>query len=159
MTDWQFRQRFEAAALRTNNPVPLLLEQLRRGGFFFSNQETVYTVLSELYSNALEHGVLELDSTVKNTAEGFEKYYQQREQRLKNLNQGFVSFSFHHHSGQPQSWLDITIENSGQGFDYQAFNRSKQPAFSGRGLSLIESLCDKVEYSNGGCRAQVRVLT
>jgi hypothetical protein len=52
----------------------------------------LYTVLAELYSNALEHGLMGLDSRLKCDAEGFARYYAERRERLQNLSHGFVRF-------------------------------------------------------------------
>jgi hypothetical protein len=52
--------------------------------------------LAELYSNALEHGLLHLDSVLKNSAQGFAKYYALRHERLNALEEGYIRFDIKH---------------------------------------------------------------
>ena len=42
------------------------------------HKDKLFMIASELYNNALEHGILKLPSELKNTVGGFEAYYQQR---------------------------------------------------------------------------------
>ncbi|MFD1691395.1 hypothetical protein ACFSHR_07155 [Azotobacter chroococcum] len=62
------------------------MQELRAQG------SVLYTVLAELYSNALEHGVMGLDSSLKRDAQGFAEYYRERRTRLANLYEGYVRF-------------------------------------------------------------------
>ncbi len=50
----------------------------------------MYTVLSELFNNALEHGILHLDSKLKSEADGFQLYYENRETSLQALKAGHI---------------------------------------------------------------------
>ena len=49
---------------------------------FGSYRGQIHTVLAELYSNALEHGLLRMNSDLKSDADGFEEYYRCRAERL-----------------------------------------------------------------------------
>ena len=51
----------------------------------------LYTILAELYSNALEHGVLGLSSRLKSSSDGFGEYYAQRS--LKLMEFGTVGYT------------------------------------------------------------------
>ena len=57
-------------------------------------REPLFTVLAELFNNALDHGILELDSGLKRDVEGFSEYYKQRIERLEKLENGQVAFHF-----------------------------------------------------------------
>jgi len=115
------------------------------------HQDKIFTIVSELYSNSLEHGVLGLDSALKETADGFEEYYQQRQLGLESLGGHFIDIHFRYIKGDPNS-IELRVEDSGNGFDVKAVNdKSRQEDDAhGRGLSLLYRLCSDLEYSKGG---------
>ncbi len=45
------------------------------------------SVLSELFANAIEHGLLKLDSSLKDDPDGFLTFYQQREECMEELDE------------------------------------------------------------------------
>ena len=118
----------------------------------------LYTILSEIYSNALEHGILELDSTLKTDPEGFATYYEERNKKLATLKHGKITFHIDHipiseHKGK----LIITVTDSGDGFDYRtSFEPSN--SYSGRGHKLLSDLCENVEYNGNGNIIQVEFV-
>jgi anti-sigma regulatory factor (Ser/Thr protein kinase) len=119
---------------------------------------TLYTVLAELYSNALEHGVLRLDSSLKTSAEGFSQYYKLREQRLSELDSGFIRIHLVHRRTAEGGTLRVRVEDSGPGFDAggQADTlQEKNGNYYGRGLALLEKLCDSVNYLGHGNEVEV----
>ncbi|MDU7558849.1 MAG: fused response regulator/phosphatase, partial [Pseudomonas sp.] len=88
--DWSARFEFRASTLQRFNPLPYLLHMLMEVHGLRAQGAQIHAVLSELYSNALEHGVLGLDSRLKRDAKGFARYYELRNQRLIALKSGFV---------------------------------------------------------------------
>jgi anti-sigma regulatory factor (Ser/Thr protein kinase) len=115
------------------------------------HQDKIFTIVSELYSNSLEHGVLGLSSDLKETADGFEEYYKQRESRLAELEGQFINIKFQYLKGDPNS-IELTIEDSGEGFDIEKVKKggTQDEHAHGRGLNLLLSLCSELEYQKGG---------
>ncbi|WP_119394994.1 ATP-binding SpoIIE family protein phosphatase [Salinibius halmophilus] len=150
--NWQQSTTFDAKSLRHYNPLPLMLHNLSEIPWVRQASGELYTMLAELYSNALEHGVLELDSQLKASTEGFATYYAEREQRLKDLKSGFVRISFAHQFENDTFQLVIEVEDSGNGFDWQSTlnNSLENKKYSGRGVPLISAIADKVEYQGNG---------
>ncbi|MEP4892014.1 MAG: SpoIIE family protein phosphatase [Aliiglaciecola sp.] len=106
------------------------------------------TVISELFMNSLDHGILKLNSDIKKSTEGFFEYFKIRNQRLKELKQGEIKISINY---QPKdSLLSITLTDSGDGFDYQSLQSQQESDTYGRGISLIKTLCQSVQYFNHG---------
>jgi len=65
--------------------------------------DLICSVLSELLANAIDHGLLELDSKLKEDADGFFVYYQAREEKLEQLSQdAYLSIQFDY---QPERTL------------------------------------------------------
>jgi len=158
MRDWHFSLELHSQTLRHFDPLPLLLHILMESPELQAHKGVLYTILAELYSNALDHGVLKLDSALKRDTAGFTGYYQQREKLLENLEEGFVRFNIKHTSTKTGGELLIEVVDSGNGFDYSHLLQTDRPnqTYAGRGITLIRNLCKKFEYLAHG--NHVRVL-
>jgi hypothetical protein len=116
----------------------------------------LYTILSELYSNALEHGILKLDSSLKHSITGMAHYYAEREKRLKALTEGFIAFKVTPQVTDKGLGLLFQMTDSGEGFDHAIqVALSKKPEgpdtrLSGRGMTLVAFLCEWVRYLGNG---------
>ncbi|NUU35752.1 SpoIIE family protein phosphatase [Pseudomonas sp. C2B4] len=155
--DWSLSFEFRAATLKRFNPLPYLLQLLLEVHGLRAQSGALYSVLAELYSNALEHGVLGLDSSLKRDVAGFARYYQQRNTRLAELQEGYVRV---HLQVTPQGEggrLVIRVEDSGKGFDVErVMERPMDPVrLSGRGVSLIRQLGRNANWSDDGRSARV----
>ncbi|NOY63344.1 MAG: fused response regulator/phosphatase [Gammaproteobacteria bacterium] len=140
--------------LKKMDPVPLLINQLQEIESKIDTQE-VFTILSELYVNAFDHGVLKLDSALKEEENGFERYFTERDRRIAELNGGRVAITIdvnlaHQHSGR----MVIKVEDSGQGFAYASADTSMdgRAGLSGRGIPLLDELCESLCYEGSGNR-------
>ena len=155
--DWSVSFEFRGATLQRFNPLPYLLQLLLEVHGLRAQSGALYSVLAELYSNALEHGVLGLDSSLKRDAEGFARYYQQRNARLEALQEGFVRVHLqvlpHGEGGR----LIIRVEDSGKGFDVARIMERPLDGvrLSGRGVSLVRQLGHNASWSDEGRSARV----
>ena len=103
--------------------------------------QIVFLIVSEMVSNAIDHGILRLDSAVKEQADGFEFYFQERERRLKLLTeQDVISLSLEWLPQPGNPALAITVRDSGVGYDPSVLRAHNDDQLSGRGLHLIRSL-------------------
>jgi anti-sigma regulatory factor (Ser/Thr protein kinase) len=155
--DWSASFEYRAVTLKRFNPLPYLLQLLQEVHGLRSQSGELYIVLSELYSNALEHGVLGLDSALKRDAEGFGLYYQQRGERLDTLEDGFIRIDFNIVPAGDGGRLTVRVQDSGAGFDSDRV-LAMPPAtnqLSGRGLSLVRQLSDRCQWSDDGRTASV----
>ncbi|SFM30997.1 Histidine kinase-like ATPase domain-containing protein [Ectothiorhodospira mobilis] len=115
------------------------------------------TIVNELYSNALEHGILKLHSPMKAHPEGFASYYQRRAERLEAGPRGRVEIRIAYEPGEEEAGaVRIRISDTGEGFDAEAWQPVAQdPARPwGRGIALVRSLCESVEFDAGGSRVE-----
>jgi len=157
-TDWSVSFEFRSETLKHYNPLPFLLQLLQEVQGLRGQSGALYTVLTELYSNALEHGVLGLDSSLKRNGEGFARYYQMREERLRELQGGYVKVGL---AVEPQTEeggrLVITIEDSGAGFDVPATLKrvGEGDGYSGRGVKLVRALSHSARWADDGRSARV----
>lgn len=148
---WRIAIDLHADALRVSDPVPMLVSQLQQIPGLEKHRSALYTVFSELYSNALEHGVLRLSSKLKALPDGFEHYVEARERQLASLSAGWVSMSAVCAQWRGGGELVIRVEDSGEGFDWRALPRKPPHAGAhGRGLNLVRGLCRTLEFENDG---------
>lgn len=154
--DWYLDYRLNPLSLRYFNPLPFVLQLITEVPGLRRCSGQVYTILAELFSNALEHGVLQLDSGLKKNPQGFSEYYEKRTKRLENLSEGYVNFELNHIPTDTGGQLTVRIKDSGQGFDYQSKMACEEKQYCGRGIPLISSLCRSVEYR--GCGNEVEVI-
>ncbi|MDN4503691.1 SpoIIE family protein phosphatase [Alteromonadaceae bacterium BrNp21-10] len=152
---WKISTVVEANDIRQTNPVILLVEALSTQPALHRHGGYIFTILSELYSNSLEHGLLGLDSSIKSTDEGFLQYYELRKQRLNELIQGQIELEVEFIA--QQGLLNIAITDSGSGYDYNKAGEGKGNVSDsyGRGLELLQRLSTQIEYFAGGRRVKV----
>ncbi|WP_223487758.1 fused response regulator/phosphatase [Pseudomonas sp. A-RE-19] len=155
--DWSVSFEFRAATLKRFNPLPYLLQLLLEVHGLRAQSGALYSVLAELYSNALEHGVLGLDSGLKRDASGFARYYQQRNARLDELQDGYVRVHLQVMPKGEGGCLTIRVEDSGKGFDVARLMERPVDGvrLSGRGVSLIRQLSHHARWTDNGRSAHV----
>jgi serine phosphatase RsbU (regulator of sigma subunit)/anti-sigma regulatory factor (Ser/Thr protein kinase) len=155
---WRQRIDLDAESMRSINPVPVivhLLQELNGSQTEIGNFELV---LGELYKNALDHGVLALESNLKHSSDGFEQYYLQRAERLQSLSDGRITLELVNEPGGLDGCIELIVTDSGNGFDYQSLisDLDQNTELHGRGLALARSLCESVQYEGKGNRVHAR---
>lgn len=152
---WQFTLTLTAHELQTAEPVSAIVQVLDAAQGLGPYRTPLYMILTELFSNALEHGLLGLDSALKASASGFADYYALRQTRLRALADGTICITCQHAPAGAGGRLTISVAHDGIGFDPAALpvaldgNRGYQ----GRGIRLVESLCESLAYADLGRRA------
>ena len=159
-THWQAQVVFHADALRTVNVVAVVANLITEVQSPPGHRERIFTVLTELLTNALDHGLLGLDSQLKSSPEGFAGYYQRRSQALAELREGWVRVTLQHVPDDGAGVLKIRIDDSGPGFDFARHNdTASTPAYTtlyrGRGIPLVRTLCSSVVFGGNGNRVEV----
>ena len=151
-TTWAFSIELGADLMRHFDPLPLLIQAVSEIQGFRGQQQGLFMVLSELFSNALDHGILKLDSGLKLSADGFAKYYKKRADLLSTLEEGTIKIKFAHKPRETGGELTIRIEDSGSGFDYtKGFTSlAENEGYSGRGVQLIRTRCEDLRFEGAG---------
>lgn len=161
--EWCCTYEIRGPTLSRFNPLPLLLHICREVPGLRACSGEVFVLLSELYSNALEHGVLQLPSEWKHSRDGFAYYYGERQKRLAATDNHCIRFCLSH---RPQPWggsLRVICEDTGPGFDHAAYVRALDsagtggngPRYAGRGLRLLQRLARKVTFHGKGNRVEI----
>jgi len=149
---WSLSMELGAGLMSSFDPLPLLIKSVCDMQGLRGQRQQLYTVFSELFSNALDHGILGLDSKLKQTADGFAKYYMDRAEKLAALSEGSISINVSHEPDEDGGVLTIRFEDSGKGFDYKQRTVSLESNFghSGRGIQLLYSICENITYEKSG---------
>ncbi|GAB4353598.1 MAG: fused response regulator/phosphatase [Gammaproteobacteria bacterium] len=148
----EFSMTLGGERLRRVNPVPLIINNLQTFTDLGPHRQVIYTLLTELYVNALDYGLLRMDSGLKRDPAGFSTYFREREQRLAKLNDGFIRFSVRYATNSEGGCIRLVVEDSGPGFDFASFvgTETGERRLHGRGIRLLEELCLRVTYHEPG---------
>ena len=157
LMEWTLELEVKPSTFKIFDPLPLLLNVLVEVPGLRRHSGSLYTILAELYSNSLEHGLLNLDSEWKKSANGFTRYYDERRKRLAALSEGFIRFHLEHVTQDDGGSLIIRVKDSGCGFAFQPCMDAdyETAGYSGRGLPLIQTLCQSLRYLGNGNEVEV----
>ena len=153
---WKWQLLLSGSRLGTVNPIPIAMSQIQAIEGSGEHWHSLYTILTELFVNALDHGVLELSSALKNSPEGFVQYFNEREKRLEKLTSGYINIKLSYHLLASGGRMLIKIKDSGKGFAVlekfknNSLNFTQNNELSGRGLELVNQLTETLEYQYNG---------
>ena len=153
-SDYRLSMRLGPQSLKKFDPLFLVEDVIKGVGVLGRFRSELYTIVAELYANALEHGILGMDSTLKETPEGFAEYYAERERLLSELDVGWMEVNIEYIGDSSAGELILQMEDSGKGFDF--FSDGKQACeeniarANGRGLELVRSLCEDLSHDPQG---------
>lgn len=153
-SEWSMQFGLDIESIRKFDVLPYIIQGINGLHSIPNGHSTVFTILTEIFTNALDHGVLGLDSSIKNNAGGYMEYYQIKTDRLAHQKTGQIQISLSHElRAQGGGRLTIHVIDSGEGFDYKKFDFSQVEGNSnlfGRGLCLINNLCESVKFMGKG---------
>ncbi|MBF7728555.1 ATP-binding SpoIIE family protein phosphatase [Pseudomonas sp. N040] len=151
---WGLQLLLTAAQLKRLDLEPLISDFCQQLGLDNVRQGLFRLILRELLGNALDHGILGLESSIKHDLDGFERYLHQRQERLAALEAGEIRLQINQISGPDSSLVSITVSDSGPGFDHAALAfelpQSDLQLYHGRGLQLLKGLCSRLEFMPPG---------
>lgn len=151
--DWQLDAHLSAEQLKAVDLVPMVVEWAHKMGLSRDRGGSFFTVVTELYINALDHGVLELPSELKQGLDGFERYFELRQSRLQNLVDGEIHLLIQQSQRDGEEVISIRLRDSGGGFPHRSYasNQLSDNAIrSGRGITLVRKLCRNLVYNTQG---------
>jgi CheY-like chemotaxis protein len=152
---WKSSMEFDVKTLQYISPVPVMLNSIMEIQGLLKYSESIYMIISELFNNCVDHGLLGLDSKLRDSAEGFGQYYELRGKRLSER-EGFVKVIFSHQPFNNGGRLTIRMSDSGDGFDYhkRVTELSGNQSYHNRGIPLVNSLCESLEYFGNGSQVK-----
>lgn len=151
--NWRFNLRLGAVEVRKVDVVPLLLGLASQFDGARDRSGELFVILSELYNNSLDHGLLRLDSRQKLQPGGMECFLAERQVRLTALEQGEIELEIELFELDGGNWLRIVCRDSGPGFDHAAVLEGTSLAGElpfGRGLALVRAMSASFEFNEAG---------
>lgn len=146
--------RFEGAELQNTQLIETLANSIQQQ-FHVSKKRfnDLELVLTEVITNSIDHGILELNSTLKKDPKGFEQFFVARAAKLAQLSDGYVEVGI---DQLEAGVIRIVVQDSGNGFPYPTGRLAQMPESLllayGRGLLIIQQLCQSVTHiGNGNC--------
>ncbi|CCQ12384.1 Serine phosphatase RsbU, regulator of sigma subunit [Pseudoalteromonas luteoviolacea B = ATCC 29581] len=137
-----------AHQIRTTDPVLELVDVLSKVEGLSAHRSNVFLLMSEAYNNAVDHGVLGLDSAIKDKEDGFFEFYSLRAEALSTLKDAMVILTVSYEPDNRR--LVICICDSGNGFTHQREKEHCMVREHGRGLSLLQEIASSVCYNQAG---------
>jgi serine phosphatase RsbU (regulator of sigma subunit) len=149
---WEWETRLGSSLIKKTDLAPVLLRNLTDFLGAHEQRHALFTVISELLNNAVDHGLLGLDSHIKDSPEGFVQYFEERTRRLADLNTGHIRIRFRGQVEAGHGWLLMRIEDSGTGFDHAHWEPPKTGSnlYGMRGLQVVRGLCKHLQFEGCG---------
>ncbi len=141
---------FEAQDLKCLDVVPALSGVIERIAATKEHAGQVFLILSELVSNALDHGLLRIDSSLKTNSDGFATYAAHRQSALEELQEGFIDIDIEILRRDNRKMVKIGVRDSGPGFDWAARSQMSPARLYGRGVELVRRLSLEMQYIGAG---------
>lgn len=162
---WHFELLIGANEFGHIDVVPLLLDVAGRFESVQGKTGELFVILSELFNNALDHGVLRLDSRLKQAHDGLETWLLMREERLAALKHGEIRIAVAQVNEGGRLWLRVHCRDSGPGFDVASAQArlAQQSAghvderLHGRGLALIQRMAERLSFNENGNEVTVLI--
>jgi len=152
--DWNLSVAFTVDDMRMPNPVDKLTSILNAMPYLSRHKGVLHILLTEIYLNSLDHGVLKIESENKSDEDHFIEYYKKRDEALSLLEIAFIRFNFSFFADEEKYYLKIDVSDSGDGYHIDG-SKNTDEMLHGRGLSIIQSFSEKISFSDDGKTMEV----
>jgi len=154
--DWGMVVELSPNKLRDSDPLPMIMQVLMQDDAVVQHKENLFLIMSELFTNSLDHGLLRMDGSLKQTMEGMIQYLTEREKALAAIETGNIRVEIKHTTHGDERVFVVRVDDSGPGFDHMAKGEclSETCSMGGRGLQLVRSLCKEVVFHGSGNKVE-----
>lgn len=147
--------KLEGGALRHVDPLPIASQLALAVPSLGDRANAVQVVIAELVANAVQHGVLGMESRDKQSPEGFAAFYQEIRDRLAVIQHGWVDIELQQANGPGGRTLTIRVSDSGEGYKPRTPTDDASLSLSGRGLHIVSEMADHVRMLDEGRTVEV----
>ena len=151
------------ANLRHIDPVPIIVDQYNKLNEPIVCADKLRCVVSALYDNALNHGVLEISDLTSPWYTDEDQLEDERARRFSSAAYGFVRIEVQRIMYQGMPSLLVKLEDSGRGFDYMDLFSSSDQQHDEKNQACIGSIqrvrkmCQSLRYQGRGNRVEAIV--
>ena len=146
---WEIRVALTEKNIKSSNSISKLFDILNSLPFVSRYKDILHLLIFEIFNNAIDHSILNLQSIDKSNSEAFTEYYKIRDEKIKMLNNAYINFIFKFVLIDGLQHLEIIVNDSGSGYHKQDLILSDDE-LHGRGLNIINSFCEKTSFSDDG---------
>lgn len=147
--EWEISISVSDEDMKMSNPISRLFDIFSALPFISQNKDVLHVLILEIYNNALDHSILNLESINKSDPEKFSEYYISRDKKIQSLENTFIKFNFNFISSDDSCYLEINVTDSGSGYQKNSKTSTSDDSH-GRGLDIINSFCEKTSFSDDG---------
>jgi PAS domain S-box-containing protein len=144
--DWRIALSLGANELKYLDIVPLLTRITKRIHLTRKHNSALFQILSELFNNALDQGILQLGLHHELNSGDYEKYLELRNERLQILKTGKIELETEHVLIDDQQAIKIRVAYRGGEFNDAAATGACSP--DSNEINLTRSLAYKLECTS-----------
>lgn len=149
ISNWHLRIDLTCDDLRSTDVIARFTGTMERMGMPELHRANLFVILSELFENALEHGLLRLDCGIKSAQDGTDRYIELRAKRLRMLTEGSISVELDV-DGRMHKHARVRVSDSGEGFDWRKVCGAGSQAGERHGLQRVIELSSRVRFNEAG---------
>lgn len=156
---WTLNFEFSHTSLQNHtDPIEGVVDAVMVMQPLIAFKEDLFVILSELFSNAVEHGLLGLSSEIKQQPNGFIAFAQAKQQALDDLTHGEVVIDIKQTPCDEFSAdIEICVTQTSKNMNnLKLSNKTDYEHFSGRGIKLVKSLCKSLIFDQSAGRVCAR---
>lgn len=147
--NWDLRIELSSESLRNTDVVARFIGTMERMGMPERHRANLFVILSELFENALEHGLLRLDYGIKSRQDGTDRFLDIRRKCLDTLTEGSIRVELEV-DGRTHKRARVRVSDSGDGFDWRKVCAAPARGSERNGLQHVLRLCESVRFNEAG---------
>ena len=157
---WRLMLEVSGESLRHVDPVPIIVDQYNKLDEPVVCVDKLRCIISALYENALNHGVLEISNLTSPGAADENSIENERYRRFDSISGGFVRIEVQRVIYQGKSSILIKLEDSGSGFDHLSMLSESSREQGARnhenngGIQMVRDMCQSLRYQGRGNRVE-----
>ena len=150
-SSWNIDLHFDNEALKKDKPTNVIIDTISQhiDSTNITHNNNLLTIISELLNNEIDHGILNIESHIKDKTNGFEEYRKERNRRLEKIEDQFIDITISITTSNMGNTLTALLSSSSIN-NYPDINDIVVDPLKpyGRGLFLLKQLCESFSFNN-----------
>ncbi|WP_374348005.1 SpoIIE family protein phosphatase [Chitinimonas sp.] len=148
--DWRYAISLGASELRRLQTIPMVMSFVSQLEPLREANADIFLILTELFVNALDHGLLKLSPEAKSAFDGLDQYLDARLVALAELQTGRIDIELESYSRDGHSILRMRVTDSGDGFDFSPYLATQPDSLSRKGIAMVKARASSLAFSGKG---------
>jgi len=150
-SNWKIELHFDNEALKKDKPTGVIINTIRQhiDSTNITHNNNLLTIISELLNNEIDHGILRLESSLKDGKDGFDIYRKERNKKLAGIVDQYIDITISIISSNTGNILTVLLSSSSEANYPEVDSIDVDPLKPyGRGLFIIKQLCESFSFDN-----------